>query len=490
MSPPGVRRHGRGHGLAVQIAVTLVAASVALGALSLMVLAPMLARDGASGDATLVAATISWAVASFAMTAVASVFVSRRVALRLRGLAARADEAASGGAGAASHVDVVRDGSEIGAVASGLEAMARALTERGACLERRLVDLSALHESSRIVGSASDPDALLEGALRSAVGASGADIGYVALRGDSGDVHVRAVHGVADTPSSRRFAETSMAAWVVREGRPLVFAASGGEDDAHRDTITGARVAVSVPLISPEGVIGALTVGRADDGGERFGADDVRLLGTIANHVTTALGTCEAFGRVHEAYVATVRSLAAAVDAKDSYTRGHSDRVARYAALTAAEMGLSPDQRLSLEMSAYLHDIGKIGIPEEILLKPGRLDPDETETMRTHPLIGANILEPVSFPWPITPVVRHHHERWDGTGYPAGLKGTRIPVLARVLAVADAYEAMIAERPYRCGMTAEEGLAELQSAAGSQFDPEVVAAFAAAGPRIADATLQ
>lgn len=451
MTSRDIRRRLRERGLVIQTVTVLTAASVAFGVLSLLVFAPRLVRDGASDGGAFAAAVGAWVLASSAITAVASVFVSKRVACRLRGLAARAHDLARGEADAAHQVADVGDRNEIGAVASGLDAMATALTQRAACLERRLIDLSALHESSRIVGSTFEPDALLEGALRSAVGACGADTGYIALRADSGAVHARA---------------------------------------AHRDMVTGARVVVSVPLISPEGVIGALTVGRTDDAGERFDADDVRLLGTIANHVTTALGTCEAFGRLHEAYLATVRSLATAVDAKDSYTRGHSDRVARYATLTAAEMGLSHDQRLSLEMAAYLHDIGKIGIPEEILLKPGRLDPEEAETMRAHPLIGASILEPVSFPWPITPVVRHHHERWDGTGYPAGLTGARIPVLARVLAVADAYEAMIAERPYRRGMSPEEGLAELRSAAGSQFDPEVVAAFVAAGPRIADATLQ
>jgi hypothetical protein len=128
-------------------------------------------------------------------------------------------------------------------------------------------------------------------------------------------------------------------------------------------------------------------------------------------------------------------------------------------------------------MSAYLHDIGKIGISGQILRKPGPLDDDETATMRHHPLIGANILRPVAFPWSIAPVVRHHHEHYDGSGYPAGLRGEEIPILARVLAACDAYEAMVADRPYRKCLTAESAIAELRRCAGTDFDPRVVEAL-------------
>jgi hypothetical protein len=144
------------------------------------------------------------------------------------------------------------------------------------------------------------------------------------------------------------------------------------------------------------------------------------------------------------------------------------------------ELGLSADQRVALEMAAYLHDIGKIGVAEEILLKPGKLTDDEMEQMRHHPLIGANILKPVTFPWPITPVVRHHHERWDGGGYPAGLNGEEIPLLARILTIADSFEAMTADRPYRAGRTVQEALEELENCAGGQFDPRLVELFCTA----------
>jgi putative nucleotidyltransferase with HDIG domain len=165
------------------------------------------------------------------------------------------------------------------------------------------------------------------------------------------------------------------------------------------------------------------------------------------------------------------------VDAKDPYTRGHSEGVAEYALMIGEQLELSTEQMTALEMAAYLHDIGKIGISEDILLKPGKLTDAEMSQMRHHPLIGANILKPVAFPWPIAPVVRHHHEHYDGHGYPAGLKTDEIPLLARVLTVADAFEAMVADRPYRRGRSQQEAVLELQRCSGGQFDPRVVAAF-------------
>jgi putative nucleotidyltransferase with HDIG domain len=228
-----------------------------------------------------------------------------------------------------------------------------------------------------------------------------------------------------------------------------------------------------VPLVSSEGTIGAITVGSSD-ATYRFNSDDVRLLSTIANHVAIAIGNIELFTSLQEAYLATVRSLAAAVDAKDTYTRGHSDRVAAYATLIAERLGIAHEQRIALEMAAYLHDIGKIGVAEEILLKPGKLTDGEMEEMRHHPLIGANILKPVAFPWAITPIVRHHHEHFDGSGYPAGLKGEEIPLLARILTAADSYEAMTADRPYRQGLSSGSALEELRRCSGTQFDPRII----------------
>lgn len=458
--------------LSTRIGAPLVAAAVLLGVAGLL-LALAIPRGETSEDLDVVMALGIWTVLSAGVFAAIAVLVARRVALRLHVVAEGARRVAEGDYSVCIEVPAER---EIGELAAGFNGMALALAERDESLARKVLDLSALHESSRLLGSTLELDQLLDAALDSALRVCGVDTGYVMIRGEDGALEMRVCRGFATREVSEAELSTSMAGWVMRESRPLIINPSGDDEGAHVDTISGTTSAMCVPLVSIDGPIGAVTVGTRD-ADVRFASDDVRVLATIANHVTTAIGTIDAFGDLHDSYLATVRSLAAAVDAKDPYTRGHSDRVAHFATLTATEMELSNDQHMALEMAAYLHDIGKIGIPEEILLKPGALTDEEMSKMRHHPLIGASILDPVSFPWPITPVVRHHHERWDGSGYPSGLRAAGIPLLARILSVADAYEAMIADRPYRTGRTAEAGRAELEACAGSQFDPQVVTAF-------------
>ena len=184
---------------------------------------------------------------------------------------------------------------------------------------------------------------------------------------------------------------------------------------------------------------------------------------------------------LHRAFVGTVRALVSAVDFKDSYTASHSSLVAEYAAMTAQALGLSGETVEDVRMAAYLHDLGKIGVPDEVLRKPAALTPEEGRQMRRHPAIAAHILEDVPFSARIKLAVRHNHERWDGTGYPDGLEGEEIPIEARILSVADAYEAMTSNRPYRRGtLDHESAVAELRRHIRTQFDPRVVDAFARA----------
>lgn len=370
----------------------------------------------------------------------------------------------------------VSGANEIAELATSFNAMMDSLRDRSESLTKKVLELATLYEMSRALGSTLEMDVLLESVLDSALRIFGVELGYVAMRDrESGRLELKVWRG-SDARAGDEALRSSMSEWVVREGRPLIFNPTRGAAEERVDTVTGALAALCVPLMSGEGTLGSITVGSHDPD-FRFNSDDVRLLSTIANHVTIAIGNIELFSSLQDAYLSTVRSLAAAVDAKDPFTRGHSDRVAQYSIMIAQRMSLSHEQRVALEMAAYLHDIGKIGVKEEILLKPGRLTEIEMGQMRHHPLIGANILKPVGFPWPITPVVRHHHERWDGDGYPAGLRGEETPLLARILTVADAYEAMIADRPYRRGRTIEDAIEELERCAGTQFDPKIVDAF-------------
>lgn len=182
-----------------------------------------------------------------------------------------------------------------------------------------------------------------------------------------------------------------------------------------------------------------------------------------------------------ELYLTTIKmlskTLALAVDAKDPFTHQHILRVQRYAVAIAEQMGLPPNDLEGVTTGALLHDIGKIGIPDSVLLKPGRLTDEEFTLIKQHPTMGAQILEPVEFPWPVLPVVKYHHEKWDGSGYPEGLVGEDIPLTARILAVADVYDALTSNRSYRSAWTHEKALAEIQRCAGTHFDAQIVEVF-------------
>ena len=199
---------------------------------------------------------------------------------------------------------------------------------------------------------------------------------------------------------------------------------------------------------------------------------------------TTSMGRLEDENRhladVNRLYLKMVETLALAVDAKDQLTHGHIRRVQAYARQLARRVGVTDSQVLqALEAAALLHDMGKLAIPEHVLNKPGKLTDDEYERMKQHAPIGADMLAAVGFPYPVVPVVRHHHENWDGSGYPDGLQGDAIPIGARVLAVVDCYDALRSHRPYRRSVSPDEAIAIIRERRGSMYDPTVVDAFQA-----------
>jgi len=172
-----------------------------------------------------------------------------------------------------------------------------------------------------------------------------------------------------------------------------------------------------------------------------------------------------------------IMALARSVEEKDEATEGHCSRIERLSLRTGERLGLTGDQLITLSYAAYLHDVGKIKVPDEILNKPGPLTDEEWEEMRRHPDYGAKMLQEKDFLKDAAEIVRAHHERYDGTGYPRGLKGEEIPIEARIISVVDAYDAMTSDRPYRRAMSKEEAFEELKKNAGTQFDPRVVNAF-------------
>jgi HD-GYP domain-containing protein (c-di-GMP phosphodiesterase class II) len=208
-----------------------------------------------------------------------------------------------------------------------------------------------------------------------------------------------------------------------------------------------------------------------------FGTIEAGLVEATATMLGNHSRNCDLLHQREETVIRLMKTMSSAIDARDAYTRGHSQRVGRYAHGIARQLQLSDDDGEQLYLTGLLHDVGKIGVPDHVLLKPGRLSPEEFELIKQHPAIGHRILEPIAELGFALPGVLHHHERIDGQGYPQGLSGDQIPLMARILAVADAFDAMTSSRTYRAAMSNERAREVLTEGAGVQWDAEIVAAF-------------
>ena len=210
--------------------------------------------------------------------------------------------------------------------------------------------------------------------------------------------------------------------------------------------------------------------------GKRFDEGQRKLLSIIASRAAAAIENARLYEDLQATFQQTIEGLAKAIDKMDRYTSGHSDRVAIYATFLAVELGLSPRDVEVVRQSALMHDIGKIGCVLN-LNKPGKLTNDEYEVFKKHPVYGRDILDPIKFLHPLIPGVHLHHERWDGRGYPLKLKGDEIPIIARIIAVADTYDAMTSDRSYRRALPHEVAITEIERCSSTQFDPDVAAKF-------------
>jgi len=275
-------------------------------------------------------------------------------------------------------------------------------------------------------------------------------------------------------------AKSGVAGWVAQHKKSIIIndVMSDQRFNQSIDEITGftTKSIICVPLIVQRKVIGVIEVLNKLDG-IGFNKQDLETLTSVASTAAMAIENAQLNQDILNAYKSTIKALAAAIDAKDPYTRGHSQRVMEYALMGGISLSLPRDELEILEYAGILHDIGKIGIDDRILSKPGSLTEQEWEIMRRHPMIGSVIMQGIPFLEKARILVLHHHERYDGSGYPDGIRGEAIPIGARLLAIADAFDTMTTDRAYRSALSVDHAITELTKYSSTQFCPVAVEAF-------------
>ncbi len=343
--------------------------------------------------------------------------------------------------------------------------------------------LELVYEVSKKIGSVPRVTQMLEHVIKmtqQTLGASAASI--LLFRNNDQELYFE----VASGPVSKALRQVKLntqygiAGQVARTGKPIIVNDACRSPNFHKmiDDTTGfdTKSLICAPLATPHKILGVIEVLNKRDGTE-FGDQDLEAVISVANTAAMAIENTRLHQSVSEAYTGTIKALAAAIDAKDPYTRGHSQRVMEYSMLTGGYLSMDRDDMETLEFAAILHDVGKIAVDSEILNKPAALNEAEWERIHEHPVIGANILRSVPFLERASELVLCHHERFNGQGYPNGLKGEDIPLGARIIAVADAFDTMTTDRSYRPAMPVEQAVKELNSCSGGQFCPEAVKGF-------------
>lgn len=340
-------------------------------------------------------------------------------------------------------------------------------------------------EAAQQLWTLDDPEQLLTALARQLTEWLAASVCVVSLVDDArSSVHrwtgyARPPLGWPRTPAEQPLAERPAAAAVLATAAPRAYAAHSGGRQREVARLTGLDFrSVLMLALRVEGESHALVevFDRRDRG---FSEAEVRLAQALCGEAGEALARARMRERLEHAYFATLGTLAAALEAKDAYTNDHANQIAELAGEVCDQLGMAADEARVIRLAALLHDIGKIGIPERILHKPGALTADEMDEMHRHPEIGARILEPVPYFAELVPLVRASHERFDGGGYPNGLRGAGIPLGSRVIAVCDAFHAMTEDRVYRPAIAVEAALAEVERCSGTQFDPRCVEALVA-----------
>ena len=363
----------------------------------------------------------------------------------------------------------------------------RAYRDREQVLQARDERLGTVLNCAAALAASTDLRSMIAHTLQACTKELDARGGYVMLTNDENKEWLTteaaySVEGEFEFPKRLELG-AGVTGYAVKMGQPISIHNSNDEQLDVEGVQSGARSIVSVPLVarnymgpaqaSSEQVLGAITLlGNAEDS---FGnPDDMHLLRSLAALVAEAVSNANMEERQRTTFLMTLETLAKSLEARDVYTRGHSQRVCDVSMMIGERMGLNPEALEELRVGTILHDIGKIGVPDSILNKPGRLTDEEFIIMKSHPVIGYEICSPLGLSEGVLMIIRNHHEKLDGTGYPDGLKGGELPLSLRIVCVADAFDAMSSRRPYRDVMQMSRVLAELSAGAGVQFDPVVV----------------
>lgn len=349
-------------------------------------------------------------------------------------------------------------------------------------LEMTISRLSALNKMGVALNSTHDLESLFETMIRRALEAVGAEVGYILLYDfEHGTLKVGGAVGLFDLVNRETrlpLRPGGVTYWVIQKRQPLLIEKTANAREFSpisslgytRDTL------ICAPLIVKDEIIGTITLANKGDRSS-FKEQDLELLTTIAAQASVAIKNVHLYEDQQTTYLNTMQALVSAVEASDPYTRGHSERVTRYAQILGRQLNLSSDAFKRLERASILHDIGKIGIDAAVLHKEGVLSASDVDILQQHPLIGTKILEPITFLGTVRQIILQHHERYDGMGYPFRVKGDDILLEARIIAVVDTYDAMTSNRPYRKALSHEVAVAEIKKYSGTQFDPYVADAM-------------
>ena len=342
-------------------------------------------------------------------------------------------------------------------------------------------DITEVMDDLHPMQEATDLPDLFAALARSVVATLGADACLISLYDEDADVLrdvaasvvpparlnvVTEVYDLSDFPATKRVLDT---------GQPLEVSVSDPDAEPAESALLG-ELGFSRLLLNRFSVDGktvaTVEVYRTAD--RPFRASDPRQVDVVTKFAANVYSRIHLAAKLELHYTETIEALVSALEARDPYTQAHAGRIRDTAIALSVARQLPPEQRRAIRLGAILHDVGKIGVSDSILQKKGPLTDEEWTIMRAHPAIGEKMLQGIDFLTPALPIVRHHHERWDGKGYPDGLAGENIPIGARIVGICDAFDAMTSDRPYRAAMTVADACDELRANAGTQFDPRCV----------------